>query len=64
MVATYGQHHFFLVEAQSVYVHPQPGSHANKVGLYNNELVVGPNPRADEEVSQQEALRPRIRHGG
>jgi hypothetical protein len=55
MVAAYGQQHFFTVEAPSTYVHPQPGSHANMVDLYNNELVAGPNPRADEEVPRLEA---------
>jgi hypothetical protein len=50
MVAAYGHHHFFSVEVPSAYVHPQPGSHANRVGLYSDELVAGLNPRADEEV--------------
>jgi hypothetical protein len=50
MVAAYGQQHFFSVEAPSAYDHPQPGSHSNNVGLYNDELMTGPNPRADEEV--------------
>jgi hypothetical protein len=55
MVAAYGQQHFFTVEVPSAYVHPQPRSHANMVDMYNNELVAGPNPRADEEVPRLEA---------
>jgi hypothetical protein len=51
MVAPYGEHHFFSVEVPSAYVHPQPRSHANRVGLYSDELVAGPNPKADEEIS-------------
>jgi hypothetical protein len=54
-VAVYGQQHFFSVEAPSTYVHPQLGSHANRVGLYSDKLVAGPNSRADEEVPRQEA---------
>jgi hypothetical protein len=54
MVVTYGQQHFLSVEAPSTYVHPRHGPHANRVGLYNDVLVAGPNPRADEEVPQQE----------
>jgi hypothetical protein len=64
MVAAYGWQHFFSVEASSAYVYPQPGSHANSVGLYSDELVAGPNPWADEEVPRQEASRPRIHRGG
>jgi hypothetical protein len=50
MVVAYGQQHFVSVEAPSVYVPPQPGSHANRVGLYSDELVAAPNPRVGEEV--------------
>jgi hypothetical protein len=50
IVVAYRQQHFFLVEVPSAYVHHQPGSHANRVGLYSDELMAGPNPRADEEV--------------
>jgi hypothetical protein len=48
MVMTYGQHHFFMVEALSVYVPPHPGSHANSVGLY--ERVAASNPSVGEEA--------------
>jgi hypothetical protein len=49
MVVAYGQRYFFSVEASSAYVPPQPGSHANMVGLYIDELVTAPNPRVGEE---------------
>jgi hypothetical protein len=50
MVAAYGQQYFFSVEASSAYVPPQPGSQANMVGLYIDELVTAPNPRVGEEA--------------
>jgi hypothetical protein len=50
MVAAYGQQHFVSVETPSTYVPPQPGSHANSVGLYSNELVAAPNPKVGEEA--------------
>jgi hypothetical protein len=50
MVAAYKQQHFIYVETPSAYVPPQPRSHANRVGLYSDELVAAPNPRVGEEA--------------
>jgi hypothetical protein len=56
MVAVYGHQHFFSVEAPSAYVHPQPGSHANRVGLYSDELVATSNPSIGEEAGMEAVL--------
>jgi hypothetical protein len=50
MVAAYEQQHFVSIETPSAYVPPQPRSHANRVGLYSDELVAAPNPRVGEEA--------------
>jgi hypothetical protein len=49
MVAAYGHQYFFFVEAPLAYAPPQLGSHAIRVGLYNDELVAAPNPRVGED---------------
>jgi hypothetical protein len=56
MVAVYGQQHFFSVEAPSAYVHLQPGSHANRVGLYSDELMTTSNPSIGEEAGMEAVL--------
>jgi hypothetical protein len=55
-VVAYGQQYFFSVEAQSAFVPPRPGSYANRVGLYNDELVAAPNPRLGEEAGVEAVL--------
>jgi hypothetical protein len=56
MVVAYGQQHFFSIEVPSTYVHPQPGSHANRVGLYSDELMAASNPSIGEETSMEAVL--------
>jgi hypothetical protein len=58
MVTTYGQQHFFVVEALSAYVPPHPGSHTNRVGLY--ELVAASNPSVGEEAVLDAAVERRL----
>jgi hypothetical protein len=71
MMVAYGQQHFFSIEVPSTYVHPQPGSHANRVGLYSDELMAASNPSIGEETSMEAVLDivaektlPRCHRGG
>jgi hypothetical protein len=56
-VVAYEHQYFFSIEASSTYVPPQPGSHANMVGMYIDELVAAPNPRVGEESEARRSHR-------
>jgi hypothetical protein len=58
MVATTRQQQFFVVEALLAYVPPHPGSHANRVGLY--EFLAASKPRVGEDAVLDAAAERRL----